>query len=78
MNMRVYIVTETFRMGDYDTNILGVFNADTTSENEIREFIYNYIKDDCYGGEEPNENYFYDGTYDNGNVVVDYTVEDVQ
>lgn len=72
--MIVYIITETFKVGDYDTNILGVFNADTTSESEIKEPIYNYIKDNCYyGGEEPNENHFYDG-----NVVIDYTIEEVQ
>lgn len=76
--MKVYIVTETFRVGGCDTNILGVFNADTTSESEIRELIYNYIKDDCYYGKEPEENYFCDGAYDNGNVVIDYTLEEVQ
>lgn len=76
--MKVYVVKEKFKIDDYDTNILGVFNADTISKDEIKEFIYNYLKEDCFGGTEPNEIYFYDGTYDDGDVVVDYTLEEVR
>ena len=76
--MKVYVVIESVREYPYDTNILGVFNANTTSESDIKIFIYNYIKEDCFGGEEPNEIDFYDGTYDNGSVVVDYIIEEVR
>ncbi len=76
--MKVCIITETIREYPYDINILRVFNDATTSVYDIKKFIYNYLKEDCFGGEEPNEFYFYDdGTYDDGKVSIDCIVEEV-
>ena len=55
--MKVYVIKEVFR--DYEINILGVYNVDTTSEDDIKKAIYNYVKDKYYNGEEPSDYYFY-------------------
>ena len=73
--MKVYVIKEVFR--DYEINILGVYNVDATSEDEIKKAIYNYVKDKYYGGEEPSDYYFYEGMYSDRDVAIDYTVESV-
>ena len=73
--MKVYVIKEVFR--DYEINILGVYNVDTTSEDEIKKAIYNYVKDKYYNGEEPNDYYFYEGFYSDRDVAIDYTIESV-
>ena len=75
--MRVCVVTESIREYPYNTNILRVFNADTTSMYDIKEFIYNYLKEDCFGGDEPNKIYFCNGAYDDGNISVDYIIDEI-
>ena len=73
--MKVYVIKEVFR--DYEINILGVYNVDTTSEDEIKKAIYNYVKDKYYKGEEPSDYYFYKGFYSDRDVAIDYTIESV-
>ena len=73
--MKVYVIKEVFR--DYEINILGVYNVDTTSEDEIKKAIYNYVKDKYYKGGEPSDYYFYEGFYSDRDVAIDYTIESV-
>ena len=73
--MKVYVIKEVFR--DYEINILGVYNVDTTSEDEIKKAIYNYVKDKYYNGEKPSDCYFYGGMYSDRDVAIDYTIESV-